>query len=307
MFKTKRYFDTHALTYIVNSLVSDFESKLCAVNKLINADFLLLGVRNQGEATTLVALNQQKRIENFTYQLPGSPCDIVFEQDFCFYPANICELFPDDSLLQEMGIHSYLGCSIKNEAGENVGILAALFRQPIEDDTTLSIPFRLFVDYLTAFTQKCYLDKRTESHLDLLNEVQRISKTGAWEYQESSNTLFWSDEVYRIYGVQPTMELTLDKALEPIKAQYKDDFRRGLRDVLESGKSYDAEIEITDTNNHTKWVRVTGVPQRDDDNKIVAVCGAFEDITETKQLIQLNEERSEHIISSTTSMTLYLQ
>ena len=39
---------------------------------------------------------------------------------------------------------------------------------------------------------------------DLLNRTQEISKTGGWEYDVATGELSWTDEVYRIYGLDRT-------------------------------------------------------------------------------------------------------
>ena len=54
---------------------------------------------------------------------------------------------------------------------------------------------------ITDITEK----RRTEKHLahmtDLLTRTQEVSKTGGWEYDIAAGRLVWTDEVYRIYGV----------------------------------------------------------------------------------------------------------
>ena len=42
-----------------------------------------------------------------------------------------------------------------------------------------------------------------ERHLALLQEAQRIARIGSWERDLRSNTLWWSDECYRLFGHEP--------------------------------------------------------------------------------------------------------
>ena len=49
--------------------------------------------------------------------------------------------------------------------------------------------------------------KRVQSELqrnqDLLNEAQRLGQLGSWELDVASGELRWSDEVYRIFELDP--------------------------------------------------------------------------------------------------------
>jgi len=69
-------------------------------------------------------------------------------------------------------------------------------------------------DLATAFiappssSKKFYDDiKHSEAYLvdskAKLEDAQRIAHVGYWEWDLTSNHVIWSDETYRIYGLQP--------------------------------------------------------------------------------------------------------
>jgi len=47
------------------------------------------------------------------------------------------------------------------------------------------------------------LNQKLQKSEDMLNRSQRMAKLGSWELDLSNDHLFWSDEVYRIFGLQP--------------------------------------------------------------------------------------------------------
>jgi len=49
-----------------------------------------------------------------------------------------------------------------------------------------------------------------------LSEAQRLSHTGSFGWRVASGEIYWSEETYRIYGLQLTIRPTLDLALERI-------------------------------------------------------------------------------------------
>ncbi|MBI5344884.1 MAG: PAS domain-containing protein, partial [Deltaproteobacteria bacterium] len=42
-----------------------------------------------------------------------------------------------------------------------------------------------------------------ENGLTRLAEAQRIAHLGNWDWDIANNTLWWSDEIYRIFGLKP--------------------------------------------------------------------------------------------------------
>lgn len=72
-----------------------------------------------------------KEIPDFYYHLKGTPCDEVADKGFCLYPHDVIELFPESRDLVELNIQGYMGTPLRNSEGRVVGILCALFRNPL--------------------------------------------------------------------------------------------------------------------------------------------------------------------------------
>ncbi|MBI3778549.1 MAG: EAL domain-containing protein [Gammaproteobacteria bacterium] len=72
-----------------------------------------------------------KLIDNFDYDLHGTPCENVVGQRFCAYPDHVQQLFPQDKPLQEMGIESYMGAPLFDSAGAPIGLIALLHSRPL--------------------------------------------------------------------------------------------------------------------------------------------------------------------------------
>jgi len=71
-------------------------------------------------------------IDNFVYELAGTPCEIVFTGNrVCVYPNNVASTFPEDLLLEKMGVESYFGSPILDSNGQLKGLLVLLDDQEI--------------------------------------------------------------------------------------------------------------------------------------------------------------------------------
>lgn len=67
----------------------------------------------------------------FDYALQGTPCRNVADGAVCYHASGVQQAYPTDTLLVEMGIHSYLGLPLVDAENHVIGLLALLDQAPI--------------------------------------------------------------------------------------------------------------------------------------------------------------------------------
>ena len=72
-----------------------------------------------------------KLIDNIEFDLDGTPCEVVIRGDTVYYTERVYDIFPRNRELREMGIESYFGVPLVDEAGEEMGHLAVFHDQPM--------------------------------------------------------------------------------------------------------------------------------------------------------------------------------
>jgi PAS domain S-box-containing protein len=105
---------------------------------------------NPRRARTVAAWSDGALQDNFEYELTGTPCANVLRDEVCYYPANIAEMFPEDTLLEEMGADSYLGVPLRASNGRTLGLLAVLHDQPLNESLSPRQTLELFVGRAAA-------------------------------------------------------------------------------------------------------------------------------------------------------------
>jgi PAS domain S-box-containing protein len=117
---------------------------------------------------------------------------------------------------------------------------------------------------------------------ELLGQIQTIAAVGGWEVDRRTEGVQWTSELYRIHGVSSDYEPTVEDGIQ----FYHPDDRATIRDAFErcitEGEGYDLELRIVTTDDEVRWVRTLGRPWYEDD-VLVGVRGAFQDITERKR------------------------
>lgn len=81
---------------------------------------------------TMFVCRAGQAVDNFEYDLRGTPCANVLRQDTCIHPSGVAALYPDDKLLAALGIESYVGVSLFGTNEAPLGLMVLL------DDKTIS-------------------------------------------------------------------------------------------------------------------------------------------------------------------------
>ena len=128
--------------------------------------------QRQSARTLALAAGDQPG-ENFSYQLQGTPCKQVSENQLCSYPRGVRTEYPEDELFHELGIEGYVGAPLKNSVGEVFAVVASLFTAEVDLPDDVLALFQLFASRISAEIE------RTEAVTELLqvnnNLEQRVA------------------------------------------------------------------------------------------------------------------------------------
>jgi PAS domain S-box-containing protein len=121
----------------------------------------------------------------------------------------------------------------------------------------------------------------------LLNTTQRLTKIGGWEWDVQKQTMFWTEETYRIHDlapgeIKPGLPEHIAKSLECYDPPDRPVILAAFQRCADEGRPYDMEFPFTTTKGRRLWIRTTAQPMKAD-NKVIRVVGSIMDITERKR------------------------
>ena len=130
--------------------------------------------------------------------------------------------------------------------------------------------------------------KRVEEELahiaGLLGRTEEVSRTGGWEYDVATGELTWTDEVYRIYGVERTSDPTeVTQAIAAYDHESAAIIDAAFKRLVAEGVPYDLELGLIRADGDRVWVRTIGRPVIED-GRVVRVGGNISDVTERKRV-----------------------
>jgi len=116
-----------------------------------------------------------------------------------------------------------------------------------------------------------------------LAEAERLTHTGSFAGDSTTQPLYWSEELYRTFGFDPQQGLpTRDQPLERIHPEDRDSFLQAFSRVIDQRVDSEVEFRIVLPDGAVKWVHGIGHPVLNANGELVEVIGTTVDITERK-------------------------
>lgn len=124
--------------------------------------------------------------------------------------------------------------------------------------------------------------RRTE----LLELAEQLAEVGHWRVEAGRDEIYWSAEVYRIHGRDPsTFTPTLESAVEAYHPDDRAKLRALLERAVEHQESFKFDLRIIRTDGQTRRVSSNGRCEVDPaTGQTRAIVGVFRDITEHEAL-----------------------
>jgi PAS domain S-box-containing protein len=117
-----------------------------------------------------------------------------------------------------------------------------------------------------------------------LRESQRLAGVGSWRWDPDTDTVQWSEELYRISGRYPRLGAVSYKDHGTLYAPDGwTQLQRLVAEALRTGASYELDLEMIRADHTRIWVTARGEVQRDSSGRIVGLRGTVQDINERKQ------------------------
>ncbi|MGV8056850.1 MAG: PAS domain S-box protein [Smithellaceae bacterium] len=163
---------------------------------------------------------------------------------------------------------------------------------------TVSMNFnreKYFLNVITDITERKQMEEALRKSKSDLAEAQRIAKIGSWKFDVATNTVQWSEELYKIFDVDRKKFGGLYESF--LQRVHPDDRMKALetnQKAIEKGESFNLSYRIVTGDNQIKHIQEIGYTMKDDNGNITGLFGTAQDITDQKKYEEKLQE-SEHI------------
>jgi PAS domain S-box-containing protein len=143
--------------------------------------------------------------------------------------------------------------------------------------------------YIMALMNDVTEKRKQEEEINQINqelkEAQRIGKIGNWIHYFKQNEIYWSDQIYRIFGYKPEEDLPLNIIDRHIAVIFRKEYLVLISELQRTNsetKSKVLEFKIENKHNEIKYVILKSEIILDGSGNRIGAKGTLQDITEAK-------------------------
>jgi len=117
-----------------------------------------------------------------------------------------------------------------------------------------------------------------------LAEAQRLARVGNWLWDPKNKALTWSEELYRIAGLDPSLPLpSYEEFAQLFTPESWNQLSGAMEEALQSGSIRELDVELVRPDGSHRWVAARGLAVRDASGRVNYLRGTTQDITERRQ------------------------
>jgi PAS domain S-box-containing protein len=145
---------------------------------------------------------------------------------------------------------------------------------------------RRWIESHQIITKLKQVDEKLRQSESLLAEAQRMAQVGSWNWDLRSNTLTWSDEQYRIFGLNPQEFDVIYEAVvrEYIHPEDRDLVRHNIENSLMTLESFNFYYRVIHPDGRVRIIHSRGNVVTDEEGNPLRMLGTTQDVTERKRL-----------------------
>lgn len=201
--------------------------------------------------------------------------------------------FETPPLLAEHGVVSGISVTIHVQ-GKPWGVMGAHSRSArgfTPDDTHF---VKSAANLIALAIERMVVQTALVEHSRSMNEAQRLAHLGSWEFDIASQALIWSDEMFCIYGMEPTgLTGGLDDYLNLVHPEDREQVQADVAPMRQGLAPSESEHRIVRPDGAIRHVRARGELRRDKNHQVISVCGTVLDVTDLQAAQVRAEEMAE--------------
>ena len=150
-----------------------------------------------------------------------------------------------------------------------------------DDQDVLQV--QLLANDLCKLVRQRHLVEDSKRNADALEEAQRIAHIGNWAHYIATNTITWSKETYRIFGMDPAgPEPTAEQVFERIHPEDRNRLIESQKASVKARTLHEIELRLVLPDGRIRHVFLRGKHQYAEDDTPVRTVGIIQDITARK-------------------------
>jgi PAS domain S-box-containing protein len=142
-----------------------FESLVKELSRVLKMRYVIAGQLisedSGGRMKTIAVCDRDNIIDNFEYDISGTPCEKAKTLSICIFPSGVRALFPKAQMLAKVNAESFAAVPLLSSSSKLLGIISAIDEKPIKDSHLLKTVMAVFSSRASAELERLQYEVET--------------------------------------------------------------------------------------------------------------------------------------------------
>jgi PAS domain S-box-containing protein len=238
---------------------------------------------NRQTIRTLAVFAHDKSVDNFEYPLAGTPCETVVNKQLCCYPKGVQQKFPQDRMLAELGVESYVGTPLFDSMGRPLGLMAVLCCRSLEEVGTVETLLRIFATRAAAEIERQQFEHVLQESEQRYRTITENIGVGILQVSPGGETIYANPAMCAMFEVGSLVDI---KGVDYQSFFTPESWQAILRETNKRHQGLDSsyEVEIIGKRGGRRQVVLFGAPILGPDGQLHSYIGTYTDVTAQKRI-----------------------
>ncbi len=157
-----------------------FEALVKELSRVLKMRYVIAGQiiseDGGGRIRTIAVCDRDKIIDNFEYDIPGTPCEKAKTLSICIFPSGVRDLFPKAQMLAKVNAESFAAVPLLSSSSKLLGVISAIDENFIKDTHLLKTVMAVFSSRASAELERLQYEVETLKAKELA-EAANIAKS----------------------------------------------------------------------------------------------------------------------------------
>jgi len=284
-----------------------YQQMVTHLAKLFGADYAFIGLLDEDNPeiiNTLSVFAHGSIAENMSWSLPGTPCAKVIGKGTCCHPRDVQQLYPDDQLLTDMDVDSFIGVPLFGSDNRPIGLIEILDSKPMELQQQLAEILEIFAARASVELERDRIHRRLENTRQKLALHVQQTPLGVIEWDTGFCVTDWNPAAEKIFGY--SKQEALGKAATELIIP--DESLPSANDIWQAILKNHGGTRSTNSNITKNKSKITcewyNTPLVADNGEVIGVASLVSDVTKrinTEIELEIHREHLEELVEQRTT------
>lgn len=180
-----------------------FRSLTRSLALALGSRYALIALLEEPDKThlqTLAFWDRDKFLHNFAYDIGNTPCEDLTRQRTRIIPANVRQQFPENTMLADLDVESYIGTRLTGFDQTPIGVLVVMNDKPFEYEEVLASVLEVFAIRASSELERRRVDMKLEESEARYRRMVETTRDGVCIVNREGNIEFLNEPMAAMIG-----------------------------------------------------------------------------------------------------------